>query len=224
MRERNPDTAREDQAIAHGDPASLADIVETGGWEATEAGHYFLAEYQLHRAVRIRRSLEDRSGLLRVYRTLCVLYRQWGRLHRALDALAEADQHVRRDPLDAAGLAAVQADVAVTMTMAQRPDEAIAYMTLAMDAYRRLAPPAPAEQAYALMAWGHAVWATGRATDGRRRLSQALELAHPVDAELARQIGAGPSPGRPSTRVAPHHQAWSPPCHTHLHHRPTGTR
>ncbi len=170
--------AGEALAVADRDPAALADLLRRGATTFAEHGDRVRAEERLVRALAVarREGLADKD---RVLSALGALYRDWGRLSKALDAyLGLVD--VRRDAGDPAGTAAALAEVGATMHAAGRVRSAMDYFDQA-DEVMGEAGGAPTEHARILVWCGRTRWEQGLHGPARHRWSRALAMLVDVD-------------------------------------------
>lgn len=179
--------AGEALAIADRDPAALADLLHRAAAIFAGHGDRVAAEERWVRALAVAR----REGLPDRDRVLCglgALYRDWGRLGKALDAyLGLVD--VRRDAGDQAGAAAGLAEVGATMHAAGRVRSAMEYFDQADEMMSR-AGVAPADHARVLVWCGRTRWEQGHHGAARRRWSQALAMLVDVDEAEADRVRA----------------------------------
>jgi tetratricopeptide (TPR) repeat protein len=179
--------AGEALAIADRDAGVLADLLHRGAATFAGGGDRVRAEERWVRALAVARrdGLPDQD---RVLSALGALYRDWGRLSKALDAyLGLVD--VRRDAGDAAGTAAALAEVGATMHAAGRVRSAMEYFDQADEMMSR-AGAAPADHARVLVWCGRTRWEQGHHGAARRRWSQALAMLVDVDEAGADRVRA----------------------------------
>lgn len=174
-------------AIADRDPVALADLLHGGATTFAAHGDRVLAEERWVRALAVMR----REGLPhqdRVLDALGSLYRDWGRLSKALDAFLRLVD-VRRDAGDAAGTAAGLAEVGTTMHAAGRGRSAMDYFDQADEMMGR-GGAAPADHARVLVWCGRTRWEQGQHGAARRRWSRALAMLVDVDETEANRVRA----------------------------------
>ncbi|MGB3437505.1 MAG: hypothetical protein WBA97_02030 [Actinophytocola sp.] len=136
-------------------------------------------------AIARRDGLRDQD---RVLSALGSLYREWGRLAKALDAyLALVD--VRRDAGDQPGTAAGLTEVGTTMHAAGRVRSAMGYFDQA-DELMIQAGAAPADHARVLVWCGRTRWEQGQHGAARRWWSRALAMLVGVDEAEADRVRA----------------------------------
>lgn len=185
--------AGEALAIADRDPVALADLLH--GAAATFAAHgdRLRAEERWVRALAITRrdGLRDRGEV--VLSALGELYRDWGRLSKALDAyLGLVD--LRQEAGDPARTADALAEVGATMHAAGRLRSATDYFDRADDVMGHLAEPvSPAAlTAHArILEWcGRTRWEQDQHAAARRRWSRALAMVVDVDDAVADRVRA----------------------------------
>lgn len=170
--------AGEALAVAGRDPAALVDLLCRGAAVFAAHGDRMRAEERWVRALSVSRR-DGAPGQDRALAALGALYREWGRLSKALDAfLGLVD--VRRAAGDPAGTAAALADVGTTMHAAGRVRSAMDYFDQA-DAVLRDAGGAPSEHARVLVWCGRARWELGQHGAARQRWSRALAMLVDVD-------------------------------------------
>jgi len=182
--------AGEALAIAGRDPAMLVDLLDRSARTFAAQGDRAGAEAQWVRALAITRrppgeDLRERG--MAILTGLGGLYREWGRLGKALDAyLGLVD--LRRAAGDPRGTAQALATVAATMYAAGRAGSAAGYFAQAADAM-----PAGAEDPLyprILVWWGRVLWERGEPGPARRRWSEALAIVVDVDEALAEHVRA----------------------------------
>jgi tetratricopeptide (TPR) repeat protein len=143
------------------------------------------AEERWVRALAVARREGDHARSDAVLTALGALYRDWGRLSKALDAyLALVD--LRGD--DPAGLAEALVEVGTTMYAAGRLPSAMNYFDQADEAMSEV--DAPETHAQILVWCGRTRWEQGQHGAARRRWSQALAMLVDVDEEAADQVRA----------------------------------
>lgn len=180
--------AGEALAIAGRDPATLVDLLD--GAAATFAGHgdRLRAEERWVRALAILRrdGLKDHERGQAVLSALGGLYRDWGRLSKAMDAYLE-QVDLQRGLGDPAGTAAALAEVATTMHTAHRLPSATDYLDQAdeimseVTAAGAATPEVMATHANILVWCGRTRWEQGHRDAARRRWSRALAMLVDVD-------------------------------------------
>jgi len=178
--------AGEALAIADRDSGALVDLLHRGATTFAEGGDRLRAEERWVRALAITR----RDGLSdlgqAVLRALGDLYRDWGRLSKALDAyLGLVD--LRQDAGDPAGTADALASVGATMHAAGRLRSATEYFDRA-DAVLGEVAGAPEAHARVLVWCGRTRWEQGQHGAARRRWSQALAMLVDVDEDAANEV------------------------------------
>ncbi|GAB1513777.1 hypothetical protein [Actinophytocola sp. KF-1] len=179
--------AGEALAVADRDPSALAGLLHLAATTFAEHGDRVRAEERLVRALAVtrREGLPDKD---RVLSDLGALYRDWGRLSKALDAyLGLVD--VRRDAGDAAGTAAALAEVGATMHAAGRVRSAMDYFDQADDVMSE-AGGSPVEHARVLVWCGRTRWEQGLHGPARHRWSRALAMLVDVDEAEADRVRA----------------------------------
>jgi tetratricopeptide (TPR) repeat protein len=189
--------AGEALAIADREPAMLVDLLHGAATTFAEHDDRLRAEERWVRALAITRrdGLRDRGEA--VLRALGALYRDWGRLGKALDAyLGLVD--LRRDLGDPAGTADALAEVGTTMHAAGRLPSATDYFDRADEAMRAVtdtgtttpaaAPEAATAHARILVWCGRTRWEQGEHGAARRRWSRALALLVDVDEDAANRV------------------------------------
>jgi tetratricopeptide (TPR) repeat protein len=178
--------AGEALAIADRDPRALVDLLHRGATTFAEGGDRLRAEERWVRALGITRrdGLDDLGQA--VLRALGDLYRDWGRLSKALDAyLGLVD--LREDAGDPAGIADALTSVGATMHAAGRSRSATEYFDRADEV---LSEVAGAQEAHArVLVWcGRTRWEQGQHGAARRRWSQALAILVDVDEAAAGEV------------------------------------
>jgi hypothetical protein len=125
-----------------------------------------------------------------VLTALGALYREWGRLSKALDAdLGLVD--LRRAEGDPVGTASALTTVAGTMRDAGRLSSAADYLAQADEALTSITASSPdvrTVHAQILVSWGRALWDQGHAGPARRQWSRALAMLIDVDDTAADQV------------------------------------
>lgn len=180
--------AGEALAIAARQPATLVDLLHGAATTFAAHGDRLRAEERWVRALAITRRDALRDQGQAVLSALGELYRDWGRLSKALDAyLGLVD--LRRDAADEAGTADALAEVGTTMYAAGRVRSAMDYFDRA-DEVMSTAAGAPAAHARVLVWCGRTRWEQGEHGAARRRWSQALALLVDVDEVAANQVRA----------------------------------
>ncbi len=179
--------AGEALAVADRDPAALTDLLCRGAVTFAAHGDRVRAEERLVRALAVAR----REGLpdkVRVLSALGALYRDWGRLSKALDAyLGLVD--VRRDAGDLVETAAALAEVGTTMHAAGRVRSAMDYFDQADEVMTEAGGPV-ADHARILVWCGRTRWEQGRHGPARHRWSRALAMLVDVDEGEADRVRA----------------------------------
>ncbi len=179
--------AGETLAIAERDPAALVDLLHGAATTFAEHGDRVKAEERLVRALAITRSPGGPDGTA-VLCALGALYRDWGRLGKALDAyLSLVD--LRRDAGDMAGTAAALAEVGATMHAAGRLRTAMDYFDRADEALVEVPDAAP-DHARGLVWCARTRWEQGLRSAARSRWSRALALLVDVDDTAADEVRA----------------------------------
>jgi tetratricopeptide (TPR) repeat protein len=179
--------AGEALAIADRAPATLADLLHGAATTFAAHGDRLRAEERWVRALAITRRDALRDQGQAVLSALGALYRDWGRLSKALDAyLGLVD--LRRDTDDPAGTADALAEVGTTMHAAGRLRSATEYFDRADQAMNGVEAP----QAHArILVWcGRTRWEQGEHGAARRRWSRALAMLVDVDDDTASQVRA----------------------------------
>ena len=177
--------AGEALAIADRDPAALADLLCLAAATFAAHGDRVLAEERWVRALAVTRrdGLPDQD---RVLRGLGALYRDWGRLNKALDAyLGLVD--VRRDADDPAGTAAALVEVGATMHAAGRVRSAMGYFDQADEIMSRSSAQST-DHARVLVWCGRTRWELGNHAAARHRWSRALAMLVDVDEAEAERV------------------------------------
>lgn len=177
--------AGEALAIADRDPFMLIDLLHRSAVTFAGHGDRLSAEASWVRALAIirRDDRKHRDQGRAVLGALGSLYREWGRLSKALDAyLALVD--LLRDAGDPAATAEALAEVGATMHAAGR-------LTSAMDYFDR-ADKAMTSSSVAharILVWcGRTRWEQGQSAAARRRWSQALAMLVDVDDDGAHEV------------------------------------
>ncbi|MFC4858235.1 hypothetical protein [Actinophytocola glycyrrhizae] len=179
--------AGEALAVADRDPVALADLLHLGAATFAEYGDRVRAEERWVRALAVTRR-EGLPGQDRVLSALGSLYRDWGRLGKAVDAyLGLVD--VRRGAGDPAGTAAGLAEVGTTMHAAGRVRSAMDHFDQADELMGRTGA-APADHARVLVWCGRTRWEQGHHAAARRRWSRALAMLVDVDEDAANRVRA----------------------------------
>jgi tetratricopeptide (TPR) repeat protein len=180
--------AGEALAIAAREPATLVDLLHAAATTFARHGDRLRAEERWVRALAITRRDALRERGAAVLSALGGLYRDWGRLSKALDAyLGLVD--LRRDADDEVGAADALAEVGVTMYAAGRPRSAMDYFDRAEETMRKAGVAADAH-ARVLVWCGRTRWEQGEHGAARRRWSQALAMLVDVDEAAANQVRA----------------------------------
>jgi tetratricopeptide (TPR) repeat protein len=189
--------AGEALAIAEHDPDLLAELLHRSARTFATHGDRTRAEAQWVRALAIVRRLPDDTTTRaeQILTGLSELYRQWGRLGKALDVnLRLVD--LRRAAKDTAGTADALATVADTMRAAGRLDSAAMHLAQADEVMSQLTDTAdvPSEillaRARILVTWGRTLWEEGNHGAARRRWSLALAMMIDIDDNAADQVRA----------------------------------
>jgi tetratricopeptide (TPR) repeat protein len=182
--------AGEALAIADRDPATLVDLLHGGASTFAEYGDRLRAEERWVRALAIVRRDGDRGRGEVVLSALGALYRDWGRLSKALDAyLGLVD--LRREAGDPAGTADALAEVGATMHAAGRPRSAMDYFDRADDVLSQAAKPETTAAHASILVWcGRARWEQGHHAAARGRWSRALALLVDIDDDAASRVRA----------------------------------
>lgn len=169
--------AGEALAIADRDPKKLVALLHSGATTFAAHGDRLLAEERWVRALAVTRrdGLGDQGQA--VLSALGALYRDWGRLGKALDAyLALVD--LRRDAGDTTGTADALAEVGTTMHAAGRLRSAQDYFDRADEELSEDTSPVHAR----ILEWcGRTRWEQGQHGAARRRWSRALAMLVDVD-------------------------------------------
>jgi tetratricopeptide (TPR) repeat protein len=182
--------AGEALAIADRDPATLVDLLHGGASTFAEYGDRLRAEERWVRALAIVRRDGDRDRGQVVLSALAALYRDWGRLSKALDAyLGLVD--LRQEARDLAGTADALAEVGATMHAAGRLRSAMDYFDRADDVLSRAAEPETMAAHARILEWcGRTRWELGQHSAARGRWSRALALLVDVDDDAANRVRA----------------------------------
>jgi tetratricopeptide (TPR) repeat protein len=198
-------TAGESLAIAGRDPVALVDLLHSAATTFARHGDQQRAEERLVRALAIARRTGGRQNDA-VLTALAGLYRDWGRLGKALDAyLGLVD--LRREAGDPAGTAAALAEVGATMHAAGRLRTAMEYFDRA-DEEIADAPATETSHARILVWCGRTRWEQGLHSDARRRWSRALALLVDVDDTAANEVRELLANG-PAERTQTSNTSWS---------------
>jgi tetratricopeptide (TPR) repeat protein len=177
--------AGEALAIADRDPATLVDLLHGGATTFAGHGDRLRAEERWVRALAIVRRDGDHDRGQAVLSALGALYRDWGRLSKALDAyLGLVD--LRRQLGDPAGTADALAEVGATMHAAGRLRSATEYFDRADELMSQVT--APAAHARVLVWCGRTRWEQDQHDAARRRWSRALAMLVDVDDEAASHV------------------------------------
>jgi tetratricopeptide (TPR) repeat protein len=178
--------AGEALAIADRDPGMLADLLHRSATTFASGGDRLRAEERWVRALAVARRERLPAREQEVLRALGDLYREWGRLSKALDAyLGLVD--LRRDAGDPAGTADALATVGATMHAAGRLGSATEYFDRA-DEVLSEASGAPEAHARVLVWCGRTRWEQGQHGAARRRWSRALAMLVDVDDAAANEV------------------------------------
>jgi tetratricopeptide (TPR) repeat protein len=204
---------RQSNVFDHVTPEQWLPLCEAGERCATEAqnprllisllrhsGAYFatvdrrhLTESQWLRALSLARQADDVDTADAISRALAELYREWGRLHKALDVLQNL-VHYRREkgndqPL---GVAEALGDLGATLLQANRPADAvdilIAANTVLRDVSRSVTPEIVILHGTVLTTLGKACEAQGEPAKAARHYSRALALLIDVDERAAQEV------------------------------------
>lgn len=179
--------AGEALAIADRDPATLVDLLHGGATTFAEHGDRLRAEERWVRALAIVRRDGDHDRGQAVLSALGALYRDWGRLSKALDAyLGLVD--LRQQLGDPAGTADALAEVGATMHAAGRLRSATEYFDRADELMSQVT--APTAHARILVWCGRTRWEQDQHDAARRRWSRALAMLVDVDDEAATYVRA----------------------------------
>ena len=179
--------AGEALAIADRDPATLVDLLDGCATTFANHGDRLRAEERWVRALAIARrdGLGDRGQA--VLTALAELYRDWGRLGKALDAYLGLVDLRAGDP---AGTAAALAEIGATMHAAGRLAAATDYFDRADETMADAEDADPEAHARILVWCGRTRWDQGEHGAARRRWSRALALLVDVDDDAANQVRA----------------------------------
>jgi tetratricopeptide (TPR) repeat protein len=182
--------AGEALAIADRDPATLVDLLHGGASTFAASGDRLRAEERWVRALAIVRRDGDQDRGQVVLSALGALYRDWGRLSKALDAyLSLVD--LRREAGDPAGTADALAEVGTTMHAAGRLRSAADYFDRADDVLGQVAEPATVTAHAHILVWsGRTRWEQGQHSAARGRWSRALAMLVDVDEDAASRVRA----------------------------------
>lgn len=178
--------AGEALAIADRDPAALVDLLHLGATTFAGHGDRLRAEERWVRALAILRrdGLRDHERGAAVLTALGSLYRDWGRLSKALDAYL-ALVELRQDAGDPAATADALAEVGATMHAAGRLASAMEYFDRADKAMNGASSAAHAR----ILVWcGRTRWEQGHHGAARRRWSQALAMLVDEDDAAAHRV------------------------------------
>jgi hypothetical protein len=181
--------AGEAVAIADRDPRMLAGLLHRSALTFAAHGDRLRAEEQWVRALAIVRRGEAEHGdrEVAILTGLGSLYRDWGRLSKALDAdLAIVELH--RAAKDPAATAAALARVATTMLDADRPGSAADYLAAADGELGDV--DLPEFHARIITWWGRALWLSGEHAAARRQWSRALAMLIDIDDTAADHVRA----------------------------------
>jgi tetratricopeptide (TPR) repeat protein len=197
--------AGEALAIAERDPVALVDLLHGAATTFAHHGDQARAEERWVRALAItRRTGGPRDRGDTVLTALGTLYRDWGRLGKALDAyLGLVD--LRREAGDPPGTAAALVEVGTTMYAAGRVSTAMDYFDRADEALADTAGSAT-DHARILVWCGRTRWEQGLHSAARRSWSRALALLVDVDeraADEVRELLAADSPYESNTSSSP---------------------
>jgi tetratricopeptide (TPR) repeat protein len=174
-------------AIAERDPQLLADLLHRSATRFAGRGERVRAEEQWVRALAIVRRAAKADRAEAILAGMSTLYRDWGRLGKALDAdLGLVD--LRREAGDPVGIAEALATVADTMRLAGRIRSAADYLAQADAVITGAGDPLP--HARIVAAWGRALWELGEPGPARRQWSRALAMLIDVDDEAADAVRA----------------------------------
>ncbi|AHI01011.1 tetratricopeptide repeat protein [Kutzneria albida] len=181
--------AGENAAIHSRNPHALGLLLDLSSACAAQAGDFARAEEQRIRSTAIWRRLGEHDRLVAAVNALGVVYRDWGRLHRALDVYFEliAECQLRND---LRGHAHALHAVGLTMITAGRSDSAVEYLRRADRAFRAMPEPAPVEHAHVAVALGRIYWRQNQFSRARRCFSTALALLVDVDDQAADRVRA----------------------------------
>lgn len=178
--------AGEGLAIAERHPDALVDLLHSAATTFAQYGDHAKAEARLVRALAITRRTGTHGDV--VLTALGRLYRDWGRLGKALDAyLGLVD--LRRDADDPAGTADALAEVGATMHAAGRVGTAMDYFDRADEALVDV-KGAVTDHARILVWCGRTRWEQGLHSAARSRWSRALALLVDVDDDAANEVRA----------------------------------
>jgi tetratricopeptide (TPR) repeat protein len=182
--------AGEALAIADHDPATLVDLLHGSASTFAEHGDRLRAEERWVRALAIVRRDGDWERGQTILTALGGLYRDWGRLSKALDAyLGLVD--LRRESDDPAGTANALVEVGATMRAAGRLSSATDYFDQADDVLSHAAGPETVIAHARVLEWcGRARWEQGHHGAARRRWSRALAMLVDVDDDAANRVRA----------------------------------
>jgi tetratricopeptide (TPR) repeat protein len=192
--------AGEAVAVADRDPAALAELLHRSAVAFATSGDQLRAEAQWVRALAIvRRALRDdpddepnQARAVAVVTGLGALYRQWGRLSRALDADLELVE-LHRTAGEALPTAQALAQVAETLHAVGRLESAADYFTQADAALSAIGSPVPdvvRRHVRVLESSGRVYWERGQHGGAKRHWSRALAMAIDVDDAFADRLRA----------------------------------
>jgi tetratricopeptide (TPR) repeat protein len=125
--------AGEEAAIASRQPAALAELLVRSAEVYADSGDRKAAERQWVRALAMADDMNDRERFADLLLVLSQLYRDWGRIHKALDVLQELVAERERTDSPPVELAEALAAAGSTMLDAKRPTSAINLLSRADD-------------------------------------------------------------------------------------------
>jgi tetratricopeptide (TPR) repeat protein len=186
--------AGEGLAIEARDPAALVGLLHGGAATFAEHGDRLRAEERWVRALAILRrdGMRDLDRGDAVLSALGALYRDWGRLSKAMDAYLELVE-LRRDLGRPAATADALAEVGATMYAAGRLVSAADYFDRADETLTEAEPAGPAAVAAhaRILVWcGRTRWERGEHGAARRWWSRALAMLVDVDEAAADRVRA----------------------------------
>ncbi len=120
----------------------LADLLVRSAQVFANSDDRKAAERQWVRALAVAGQMADRERYADLLLVLGDFYRDWGRLHKALDVLEELVAECERTACSPTALATALAEVGMTMLDARRPISAAAYLSRADDVLTSATAPA----------------------------------------------------------------------------------
>jgi tetratricopeptide (TPR) repeat protein len=177
-------------AVAARRPVDLTELLHRSAEVFAAAEDHKTAEAQWSRARALARELGDGQRVADVQFRLGRLYRDWGRLHRALDTYLELI-HSPEDAADLVGVARAMTEVGMTMLEAGRPADALAYLTdadKALDAAEGSGRGPVRWHADVVESLGRLLDEQGSTRAAQRMYSRALAMLIDVDDEAADRV------------------------------------